>query len=780
MPFTPVKMLDPQRLKLAAETLCNVFGIPSLHPHQEETGKNILRGISTFLDVPTGGGKTIAFWYALFYHWQPGNTAKECQKIVLVIGPLVALLEAQAKTLNEKHIPAVAITSKSQNMDQMLTDLGNNKFRVGLVGPETALSTKFHEKVLNNILFAENIITLVIDEAHCICEWGEDDFRPEYRKLVELAARLPTGTPLLAATATAPRDVIKDIMGYLDLPSDIARVQVSNEKPNVSLAVRILQHKPDSFADLITLFPEEFQEPEDFVQTLIYVNGRQEAEKIQDFLRDNTPEGIDCEIFEFYQKDIHPTRKTLIQEGLNDGTMRGVPATDALGLGMDFRAILRVILWMKPRTFLSLIQKIGRCVRDHTKRGLAVLYITKAMYKQAVVELDILRREEEEDSSESESDSDEDEEGAQGDRDAAAAAQDTSDDEDTEPVPKRRKRNGKKHVRMSPLERRDRRYLLEYIVTDGCRRIPWNKFFGNKEKNQLVFPVPEGPCCDNCAPDELKVERVVLVGGHSLKTGRREKSSPELEAAVREKLNGVRKQIMDDHYPNQHFLTGHAILPDDIVDTLAQRARLVTSVDTLLQQTYWSQASRFGNIVVDAIQEVVLLFPDHAREAREQEAAEREQRTLDAAAIKDLRARLLLVFDGCHEAVTSEYEAVPPSTRKTKKPKEPRQICKLFMQLPRRNGRFSDYYQVIGEENAVSIKNIKSYSQKSTHYDTLEEYKADWHRLFDNARKYNMPGSQICLDADYLQSIFDHKLYVLSNLHNIPGCEQLELPAASS
>ncbi|KAJ7438254.1 P-loop containing nucleoside triphosphate hydrolase protein [Mycena latifolia] len=537
VPIRGIGTLDPQRLKLAAETLCDVFGIPSLHPHQEETGKNILRGISTFLDVPTGGGKTIAFWYALFYHWQPRKTAKECQKIVLVLGPLMGLLEAQAKTLNEKKIPAVAITSKSENTDQLLTDLGNNKFRVGLVGPEMALSTKFHEKVLNNILFTENIITLVIDEAHCICEWGEDDFRPDYRKIVELAARLPTSTPLLAATATAPRDVIKDIMDYLDLPSDTARVQVSNEKPNVSLAVRILQQE-QSFADLITLFPEEFTEPKDFLQTLIYVNGRQDAEKIQDFLRKNTPEGINSKIFEFYHKDIEPVRKTLIQDGLNDGTMRGVPATDALGLGMDFRAILRVLLWMTPRTFLSLIQKIGRCVRDHTMRGLAVLYITKAMYKRAVVELNILQREEE-DSSEK-----------------------------------------------------------------GCRRIPWNKFFGNKDKHQLVFPVPEGPCCDNCDPDELRVERVVLVGGHSLKTGRREKSSPELEAAVREKLDGVRKQIMDDHYPNQHLLTGHAILPDDIVDTLAQRARLVTSVDALLQQTRWSQASRFGNIVVDAIEEV--------------------------------------------------------------------------------------------------------------------------------------------------------------------------------
>ncbi|KAJ6565336.1 hypothetical protein B0H10DRAFT_2445191 [Mycena sp. CBHHK59/15] len=147
MPFRPVKSLDPERLKLAAQTLCETFGIPSMRLHQEEAGQNVLRGISTLLDVPTGGGKIIAFWYALFYHWSPGNTQEDCQKIVLVVGPLVALMEAQARTLRDKGIPAVAITSLSGNVKQLLTDLGNNKFRVGLEGPEMALSSEFHEKV---------------------------------------------------------------------------------------------------------------------------------------------------------------------------------------------------------------------------------------------------------------------------------------------------------------------------------------------------------------------------------------------------------------------------------------------------------------------------------------------------------------------------------------------------------------------------------------------------------------------------------------------------------
>ncbi|KAJ7739197.1 P-loop containing nucleoside triphosphate hydrolase protein [Mycena metata] len=496
IPFTPVAVLDPERLKIAAERLCRVFGVESLHPHQEEAGQNILKGISTLLDVPTGGGKALAFWYALPYHWQPGNTEKDCQKIVLVVGPLVALMEERAKGLNAKGIPAIAITSNSPNLEQSLTDLGQNKYRVGFVGPEMALSTQFHEKVLNQVEFTRNIICLVIDELHCVWEWGNDDFRPEYRQIVQLSACLPTGLPILGASATVPYHVIKDILANLGLPADCARVEVSNEKLNVFLSIRILQHEPEPFADLLVLFSDEAEGPEDFLQTLIYANDRQEVEKIQDFLRDNAPSSVDGKkAFEFYHRHIDEDQKENIQTRIKSGELRGVPTTDALGLGMDFQTIMRVLMWMKPRSFLSLVQKIGRCVRDRRLRGEAALYITKAMYTRCCAELEILSTEKEAAGKEDSAAGSDDEENSEEppDRDLALALQNMSDEEEevaAAPVKRRRKGKGKPK-NLSPMEERDQRYFLEYITTTKCRRLVWNRYFGNQRKKRLNISVPE-------------------------------------------------------------------------------------------------------------------------------------------------------------------------------------------------------------------------------------------------------------------------------------------------
>ncbi|KAJ6456465.1 P-loop containing nucleoside triphosphate hydrolase protein [Mycena sanguinolenta] len=801
MPFTPIAVLDPERLKLTVQTLCRVFGIESLHPHQEEAGQNILKGISTILDVPTGGGKTITFWYPLFYHWQPGSIDENSQKIVLVVGPLVALMEDQAKSLNEKGVPAVAITATSWYrsrdstiLPNILQDLGKNKYRVGLVGPEMVLSPQFHEKVLNQVEFTKNIICLVIDELHCICEWGTDDFRPEYRNIVHLLARLPTGLPVLGASATAPYHVIKDILANLGLPDDCARVEVSNEKLNVFLSVQILQHEPDSCADLFILFPDEGAGPADFPQTLLYGNARQEVEKIQDFMRDNAPAWMDAKkAFEFYHRNIDEKQKESIQNRIKSGELRGVSATDALGLGMDFQTIMRIILWMRPRSFLSLVQKIGRCVRNPRLRGEAVLYITKAMYTRCCAELEILKSEKEaavrQDAAAASDDEENPEEPA--DREEVLALQETSDEEEdapTMPIKRRRTGKGKRKV-LTPMEERDKRYFLEYITTSNCRRIAWNKYFGNQNKKRLNFPVPEGPCRDNCSPEAVQVPTIVLAGERKIKTGRKGISSPELENAVRdlEKLQALREHIVANEYPNQHFLTGDVIITDDVLDTLAKRARRVTSVETLLQQTYWIHASQYGDQFVAALQEVLVDFPDPDAVEREIQTAERTKRTLDAAAFKELRSRLVLVFEGCYDAVFSEMEyyedavagPTADNTRKRKKPKAPRRRCQIFLKLPRSNV-WPEYYEQIKEP--ISMSNIKTLSEKASHYTNIDDYRTDWHLMFSNARRFNIEGSQVYEDAVYLQGIFDAKLYALSAGYNLPGHERLPdtLPLAST
>lgn len=89
--------LDVVRLQEASRRLCATFGVPSAHSFQEETGRYVLEGRSVILDVPTGAGKTLAFYYALFYYWEPGNNDEECQKIILTVSPLIALMQAQVR-----------------------------------------------------------------------------------------------------------------------------------------------------------------------------------------------------------------------------------------------------------------------------------------------------------------------------------------------------------------------------------------------------------------------------------------------------------------------------------------------------------------------------------------------------------------------------------------------------------------------------------------------------------------------------------------------------------
>lgn len=141
---------------------------------------------------------------------------------------------------------------------------------------------------------------------------------------------------------------------------------------------------------------------------------------------------------------------------------------------------MRVILWLSPKSFLSLVQKIGRCGRAAELLGEAILYVTSAAYMQYEMELEIIKG----DLSDDESD---DEPAEQPDAPPAEGEQMNREDviEQEEELEQGKAPKRKSMKTMSVMEARDRRYLLEYIVTKACRRIPWNKFFGNHTKCEL-------------------------------------------------------------------------------------------------------------------------------------------------------------------------------------------------------------------------------------------------------------------------------------------------------
>ncbi|KAJ6595365.1 hypothetical protein B0H10DRAFT_2197355 [Mycena sp. CBHHK59/15] len=158
----------------------------------------------------------------------------------------------------------------------------------------------------------------------------------------------------------------------------------------------------------------------------MYTDDRPEVEKIEEFLRPNAPEHIVEEAFEFYHRHVDEDRKQSIQDRINNGSLRGVAATDALRMGMDFKRIMHIILWLCPRSFLSLVQKIGRCGRLAELLGEAILYITSAAYMCHEINVEILQNaalddvDDDENSSEQQAVGD----GEQMDRDAAVEAND--------------------------------------------------------------------------------------------------------------------------------------------------------------------------------------------------------------------------------------------------------------------------------------------------------------------------------------------------------------------
>ena len=187
------------------------------------------------------------------------------------------------------------------------------------------------ERLLKDPLFSARIVSVIIDKAHCICDWG--DFRPEYKELGRLRYVLPTSVPIMVASATLTRNSLSTIHRLLHMRSDnLVSIQCSSDRPNIKIGVRKIKHALDSYADLGFLIPNDWKDrdppPPKF---LIFFDEIKQAIQAAKYLCSRLPKHLRHKI-KWFNADMTPTYKESEVRNLKDGDTWGYCTTESFGM----------------------------------------------------------------------------------------------------------------------------------------------------------------------------------------------------------------------------------------------------------------------------------------------------------------------------------------------------------------------------------------------------------------------------------------------------------------
>jgi len=330
-------------------SLKEVFGLERLRPLQRQVIDRIFDGADVLAIMPTGAGKSLCYQL-------PGIHRKG---MTIVVSPLISLMKDQADKLEELGVEAASLNSSISESEQQeaLEAVEDESSDFVFTTPERLTSDEFSETLRD-----KEIGLVVIDEAHCISQWGHD-FRPAFLEIRDAVKTL--GEPqVLALTATATPEVIEDIRKQLGRPDmQVVRGGVYRENLRFSVIHTTSDHeKRAKLEQKLREIPGS---------KIIYCATVKAVEEVTEFLRAH-----DIEV-ESYHGRMTPKRRTEVQDAFMSGELDTIVATNAFGMGVDKPDIRAVIHWQIPGSIEAYYQEAGRSGRDGEAADCVLLYDTR-------------------------------------------------------------------------------------------------------------------------------------------------------------------------------------------------------------------------------------------------------------------------------------------------------------------------------------------------------------------------------------------------------------------
>jgi ATP-dependent DNA helicase RecQ len=327
-------------------TLRDVFNLDKLRPGQAEVMRSVLEGDNTLAIMPTGAGKSLCYQLPTLH--LPGTT--------VVVSPLISLMKDQVDKLEDVGLEASQLNSAlttrehQENLEEIQTESSDFVF----VTPERFTSQEFLAD-----LRKQTINFVVIDEAHCISEWGHD-FRPAYLSL-GAAVKTLSSPPVLALTATATPEVTADIEKQLDI-GKLRVIRTGIYRSNLHFKVKRVTNEREKHEELMRILRENDG------TGIIYAATVKTVEELTDWLK-----GFDFAIEKYHGRMKASDRKKN-QDAFMDGELKAIVATNAFGMGIDKPDIRFVVHYQMPGSLEAYYQEAGRAGRDGEAATCSLFY----------------------------------------------------------------------------------------------------------------------------------------------------------------------------------------------------------------------------------------------------------------------------------------------------------------------------------------------------------------------------------------------------------------------